>query len=87
MVSRTESVRIVSRSKDLLLGPPPRWVIDAVNVVLGLEHDAAVLGDGAREVLVVEDALRLLEGQNTAGGAARVHLERILVTVHVDGDA
>lgn len=84
MVSGPERIRSVGGSVDLL--PAPGRVVDAVDVILGLENDAAVLGNGAREVLVVEDALRLLERQNAAGTVAAVHLEGGLIGVHVDPD-
>lgn len=57
-------------------------MVDAVNVVLGLEYDASVLGGLAAKLLV---ALVLLEKQ--AGGVTAVDLEGDLVAVDVQLDA
>lgn len=82
-----ENVRVIPRSKDLLLLPHPLRVVDAVNVILRLKNDAAVLGDRAREVLVVVDTLGGLERHGAVLEAAAVHLEGVLVGVDVDFDA
>lgn len=86
-IPRLEHVWIPARTEDLLGSPHPLRVVDAVNVVLDLEHHAPVLGDRSGEVLVVIDALRLLEGQRAVLPAAAVDLEGVLVGVDVDLDA
>ena len=86
-VSSLQHIRIITRSIDLLISAHPFGVIDAVNVVLNLHDNAAILGDGARKVLIVLEALGRLEGQAAVLAVAAVDLERGLVAVDVDGDA
>jgi hypothetical protein len=86
-VAGLEDVGTISRAEDLLLLAAPGGVVDAVNVVLDLEDNAAVLGDDAGEVLVVLDALGLLEGEGAVLLGAAVDLEGVLVGEDVDADA
>lgn len=86
-VAGLHDVRVVAGAKDLLLLTSPAGLVDGINVVLDLEHDAAVLGNGAREVRVIVNALGLLERHGTVLAAARVHLEGLLVGVDVELDA
>lgn len=86
-VSRLEDVRVVAGAVNLALAAHPLRVIDAVNVVLDLHDNAAVLGDGAGEVLVVLEALRLLERDAAVHAVAAVDLEGLLVGEDVDLDA
>lgn len=66
---------------------PPFRVIDAVDPVLHLHHQASVLRNRPREALVAVQALRLLERQGAVLRVAAVHLEGRLVRVDVQVDA
>lgn len=61
-------------------------MVDAVDPVLDLEHDAAVLLDDGREVRVVRPLVLRLDRPRPVLRVAAVHLERLLVRVHVDLD-
>lgn len=87
VVSRLQHIRITAGAEDLLRLAVPLRVVDAVDVVLHLEHHAPVLGDGAGEVGVVGQPLRLLEGEGAVLPVAAVHLEGVLVRVDVELDA
>lgn len=87
LVRRLEDVRIIAGPKDLAVAAHPLGVVDAVNVVLDLHDDAAVLGDDAGEVLVVLEALRLLDGDAAVHAVAAVDLKGLLVGKDVNGDA
>lgn len=86
-VAGLEDVGVAAGAEDLLVLAPPLGMVDGVDPVLDLHHQAAVFRDRAREVRVVVQALRLLERQRAVLPVARVHLERLLVRVHLDLDA
>lgn len=71
----------------MLIPPSPLRLIDGVDPVLDLEHDAAVLGDSPGEIGVVVKTLRLLERERAVLPVARVHLKRLLVRVDVELDS
>lgn len=87
LVRRLEDVRIVAGPKDLAAAAHPLGVVDAVNVVLDLHDDAAVLGDDAGKVLAVLEALRLLDGDAAVHAVAAVDLKGLLVGKDVNRDA
>lgn len=60
-VAGLEDVGVASGAEDLLGLALPLGVVDGVDPVLDLHDEAAVLGDCAGEVLVVEETLRRLE--------------------------
>lgn len=86
-VAGLEDVRVAAGAEDLLALALPLGVVDGVDPVLDLHDEAPVLRDRAREVLVVEQALRRLERHRAVLPVARVHLEGLLVRVHVHLDA
>lgn len=81
-----QHVGITTGLVNLLAAPHPLRMVDTINVVLDLEHDAAVPGNGTGELAAL-DALGLLERHGAVLAAARVHLEGVLVGVHVELDA
>lgn len=84
-----QHIRITARLVNLLLPAHPLGVVDTVNVILDLKHNTPVLGDRARELVLVgaRYALRLLEGHGAVLPVARVHLEGVLVGEDVELDA
>jgi hypothetical protein len=87
LVRSLQHIRVIARPVDLLISAHPLGVVDAVNIVLNLHDNAAILGNGARKVLIVLEALGRLEGEAAVLAVAGVDLERRLVGVDVDGDA
>lgn len=85
-VAGLKDVGVAAGAEDLLGLALPLGVVDGVDPVLDLHDDAAVLGDGAREIRVVVQALARLERHRRVLSVARVHLERLLVRVHVHLD-
>lgn len=86
-VTSLQDVGVVAGSEDLLVQASPLGLVDAADPVLHLQHDAAVRGDGAGEVRVIVEALRLLERQRAVLVLARKHLEGLLVGVDLELDA
>lgn len=86
-IASLKHVRVAPGAEDLLALALPLGVVDGVDPVLDLHDEAAVLGDGAGEVGVVEEALRRLERHRRVLPVARVQLVRVLVRIHVELDA
>jgi hypothetical protein len=64
--------------------PAPFRMVDTINPILDLEHDAAVLRHSPRATL---PALARLERECPVLEIARVHLEGLLVRVNVETNA
>ena len=86
-MANLQHIRIATGLNDLLAEAPPLWVVDAVNPVLHLEHDTAILGHGPGKCAVVLQALRRLDRERAVLAVARVHLEGLLFRVDVEPDA
>ena len=86
IVRRLEHVRPVAGAEDLAAGAAPGRVVDAVDPVLDLHDDAAVLLRDAGAGGVVEEALGFLEGEGAVEAIAAVDLEGFLLGVDVELD-
>lgn len=82
-----DDVSVVARAVDVLVHAAPLGMVDGVDPVLDLHDDAAVLGDGARELRVVLETLRPLERRLAVLEVAGVELEGVGIGVEVDLDA
>ena len=81
-----QDVRTILGTPDLLAVTSPLRVVDSVNPILDLHDEAAVLGDGTGELLVVVQTLSLLQSHGTVLTVARVELEGILVGKDIQSD-
>lgn len=86
-ITSLQHIRVITRSINLLLATLPLWLVDGVNPVLDLHHQAPVLGNRPREVRVVKQTLRLLERHRPVLAVAAVELVGLLIAVDVQLDA
>jgi hypothetical protein len=81
-IPRSQHKRLTPRPINLV--PAPRRLIDGINPILHLQHDASVLLNRAWSGRIVEQPLRVLQRHAAVLLPAGVHLERHLV--RVDGE-
>ena len=62
-------------------------MIDAVDPLLHLNHDAPIFWDSPREIGFIDQALCLLERRSAILEVARVELDGLLVGVNIEPDA
>lgn len=85
-IARLQYIRVISGAIYLLLAPLPLGLVDSIDPVLHLHHQASVLRDRPGEIRVVEETLSRLERHGPIHAIAAIKLVGLLVGVDIKLD-